>query len=72
MILTDSHMHTEPICCEHCLAALVARKCLTAVDFWVEANYDGRLRLSYEYVCPRCYAQRQRWCNDLIPEACQR
>ena len=72
MTLIEPHMHTEPICCEHCLSALAADECLTAVDFWVTATYDGRWRLGYEYVCPRCYAQRQLWCHNLIPENCQR
>ena len=45
---------------------------LAFVECWYVSDLDKQQRLSYWVVCEDCFESRQQWCEDIIPEICER
>src|SRR5829696_2290135 len=58
--------------CEHCGKPRSEGELLSAVDYWLVSQLDGRRRTSYWLVCDDCYDARQGWCADVFPAVCER
>jgi hypothetical protein len=58
--------------CEHCEKPRLEGELLTAVECWSVSHWDKRRRLSYWLVCDGCFESRHQWCEDIIPEICER
>ena len=51
--------------CEHCGNKVTEDQTLSAVDFTEEKN--GKVSLSYLYICEDCFETRKQWCKNLLP-----
>jgi hypothetical protein len=58
--------------CEHCQKPRLEGQLLSAVEYWVLSQYDGRRRTSYWLVCDDCYETRQQWCVEALPDSCEK